>query len=139
MRQFRFFHDLNLVVMEHGERIDDRSLLESLLAVYDHPDFVPGMDEIASFLGTRAVEVTASGLRGIARSFPRPGHENAEPNLLAVVTTTKLGHGLSRLYGAHAYRDGEVALEILATLAEACDWLDRSRGRSPGTTRAVVL
>lgn len=138
MHAFEFFQDLNLVVMTYGERIDDLSLRAHLLSAYDDPDFVPGMDEIASFLDTRVVEVTAEGLRAIARSLPRPGHESASANLVAVVTITKLGHGLSRLYGAHASRRGDVDLDIFASVGDAGDWLDRRRGRPPGTIRGRV-
>jgi len=126
MSRFRFYHELNLVVMEFAERVDDRSLLDHLLAVYDHADFRPGMDEISSFLATEDVQVSASGLREIARSFPRPGHERAAPNNVAVVTRTKLGYGLARLYGAYADRE------------EAADWLDQRRARPPGTTSRQV-
>lgn len=138
MARFRFYRELNLVVMEFAERVDDRGLLNHLLAVYDHPDFVPGMDEISSFLNTEDVQVSASGLREIARSFPRPGHERAAPNNVAVVTRTQLGYGLARLYGAYADREGRVTMEVCATIDEAADWLDQRRARQLGTTAQQV-
>ena len=138
MARFRFYHDLNLVVMEFAERVDDRGLLDFLLGVYDHPDFVPGMDEISSFLNTEDVQVSASGLREIARSFPRPGHHLAAPNNVAVITRTQLGYGLSRLYGAYADREGRVAMQVFATVDQAADWLDQRRARAAGTTARRV-
>jgi hypothetical protein len=136
MNRFAFFHDLNLIIHEYGEQIDDDSLMQHLLAVYDHPDFRVGMDVLSSFARTRQLGVTAEGLRQIARisSLRR------EPagNFVAVVAGSKAGHGLSRLYSAHADREGTVTTNIFRSEAAAADWLDEVRGRAKGTTAAVV-
>lgn len=139
MTRFGFFHELNLMVSEYGPVIDDATLRDALLQGYDHPDFRPGMDELISFLPTRTNHLTADGLRDIARTFPRARDEGARPNRVAVVTTSQLGQGLGRLYGAYADREGQVTLEVFASLADATDWLDRSHRRTPGTTLAAAL
>lgn len=136
MHRFRFEPDLNLVIMEYGEQIDDAGLLDFLIRVYDHPDFVPGMDELSSFLSTRESALTGAGLRNIAQSFPRPGHENAPPNVVAVVTQSKLGHGLTRMYGAYAEQKEGMLVESFPTMREAADWIDVRRGREAGTIAA---
>jgi hypothetical protein len=138
LNRFRFFHELNLVVSEYGEILDEQGLLDHLLRIYDHPDFRPGMDELISFLNTRESRVSADALREIARAFPRHSDHGATPNLVAVVTESKLGQGLSRLYGAYADRDGQVTMDVFSSVTEAADWLDESRGRPAGTSAAVA-
>lgn len=138
MSGFCFFRELNLVVSEFGEEIDDDMLLGQLLSIYDHAEFRPGMDELISFLRTRVTRVSADGLRDIARAFPRPRDRGARPNRVAVVTESKLGQGLGRLYGAYADREGQVTLEVFESVGEAADWLDEAHGRPLGTTRAAA-
>jgi hypothetical protein len=139
VNRFGFFHELNLAVSEYGPDVDDDVLRDALLRIYDHPDFRPGMDELISFLPTRTNRLSAEGLRDIARTFPRTQDEGARPNRVAVVTLSQLGQGLSRLYGAYADREGQVTLEVFASLAEAAAWLDRSHGRVPGATMAAAV
>ncbi len=138
MHRFRIMRDLNLVIMEFGERLDDHGLRAHLLTVYDHPRFERGMDEISSFLRTRVVDLTPPGLRDIARLFPRHAEQPAPPNAVAVVARSRLARGLTRLYGAYADRDDGRSMDIFPTVAAAADWLDGQRGRPPGTTAGTV-
>jgi hypothetical protein len=138
VHRFRILRDLNLVVMEFGERLNDQGLLDHLLTVYEHPGFLPGMDEISSFLRTRVVDVTPAGLREIARTFPRRHHESGPANAVAVVARTQLARGLTRLYGAYAGRGDGHGMDVFPTVAAAGDWLDRQRDRAPGTTAAQL-
>ena len=128
MHRFRIMRDLNLVIMEFGERLDDHGLRAHLLTVYDHPRFERGMDEISSFLRTRVVDLTPPGLRDIARLFPRHAEQPAPPNAVAV----------TRPFGAYADRDDGRSMDIFPTVAAAADWLDGQRGRPPGTTAGTV-
>lgn len=138
MHRFIFLHQLNLVVMEFGEMLDDEGLRDHLLSIYDLPEYVPGMDELNCFLRTRSVQVTGEGLRRLAQSLPRPGHENAPPNLVAVVTDTRLGVGLTRMYGVHAGFEVDQTMKVFATAGEAGDWLDVRRRRPDGTTAPLA-
>lgn len=138
MHRYRFFRDSNLLVVEYGRFLDDRGLRDHLLWIYDDPDYVPGMDEVSSFLHTQRVHVTGDGLRGLARLFPRPGHEHAPLNYAAVITDTRLGLGLTRLYGAHSEVGQQEALQSFVTAEDAGDWLDGKRGRAAGSTVALL-
>lgn len=138
IHRYRFVPALNLLMMQFGSQVDDRSLLEFLLQVYEHPDFVQGMDELVSFLDTTEPDVTSRGLAGIARTFPLSNRGEAPPNLVAVATRTPLGRGLARQYAAYADREGQVRLEVVESVEEGADWLDQCRNRAPGTTREAV-
>lgn len=134
MHRFSFVPDLNLIVSDFGALLDDANLLQHLMDTYDHTDFRPGMDELLCFLRTSDLRVTAQGLRELARMFPRHQDHGAKPNYVAVVTDSQLGQGLSRMYGGHADRGGQVMLDVFPSLDPAADWLDRCRGRRCGTT-----
>ena len=138
MHRFQFFQDLNLVVHQYGDRIGDADLLQHLLTVYDHPDFRSAMDVLSSFLNTSDVGVTAGGLRDVGQAVSARVGADAPPNLVGVVTRTRLGHGLTRLYAAYADRGGAATVRIFDTFEEAADWLDLTRARLPGTTTAAV-
>lgn len=138
MHNYVLFREANLVVIEYGALLDDDGLRDHLLSVYDDPDYIPGMDEISSFLHTRKVHVTADGLRALAKLLPRPGHEGAPPNLAAVVTDTRLGVGLTRLYGAHAFAGEDEALQAFPSIEGAGAWIDAARGRPAGTSAALA-
>jgi hypothetical protein len=139
VHEFEIVPPLNLIVFHYGSFVDDRSLMKTLLSAYDHPDFVPGMDELVSFLETRQVDVTSDGLRQIARTWPHHPHRGREqPNLVAVVTNSKLGYGLSRLYGTNVEQVTNVTLDIFPSVEAGSAWLDERRGRPLGSTQAAA-
>ncbi len=136
MHNHALFREANPVVIEYGALLDDDGLRDHLLSVQYDPDYIPGMTISLS----AHPESSGDGRRprALAKLLPRPGHEGAPPNLAAVVTDTRLGVGLTRLYGAHAFAGEDEALQAFPSIEGAGAWIDAARGRPAGTSAALA-
>ncbi|HXA14507.1 MAG TPA: hypothetical protein VNW23_05215 [Opitutaceae bacterium] len=99
-------------VFSHAEVLAYRARLLS------HPDFRPGLNELADYREVAKMALSSAEVEELARDTIYSAHSKR-----AFVVASDLQFGLSRMFGAYRKIAGDQEIMVFRTMAEALSWL----------------
>lgn len=119
--RYRFHRATRLLIARAGQATDEEALLTYAQCLAGDPDVPPGRDELVDLRAVDGERLTTAGLRRVAQAFE--AHEKGEPARVAIIASSDLAFGLSRMY--QAYRSqSSTEIRVFRDLEEACRWLE---------------
>lgn len=107
--------------MRASPEADEAALLDYAQRVAADPDVLAGRDELVDLRAVDGARMSSAGLRQLAGVFE--AHEKGEPGRVAIVASSDLAFGLSRMY--QAFRSQSMSeIRVFRDLDEACRWLE---------------
>lgn len=119
------FHVLparNLIVSRYWGEIGDAEFIESYRRLCARPDVRPGSRELVDLRDVTDMPITASAMREVAEIVETFLGDEGQTMQTAVIASTELEYGLSRMYQAFASASPE-QVEVFRSPEEALAWL----------------
>ncbi|MBN2426274.1 MAG: hypothetical protein JXR46_11385 [Calditrichaceae bacterium] len=120
---FKINQKSNYIYCRYIGKINDEELFNSWKAFYESDAWVPGMNELSDLTEGDASEITAEGIKHIAR-YARSIHEKHNIHFvkIALVAPETLNYGLSRMYAGLTSGSAE-NVRVFKSKFEADAWL----------------
>lgn len=122
---YRFHTDRNLLVTRYRGTVTDDEFVATYREIYEHPDAKPGLSELVDLRDVSSVQTSARAMRLVTGLVQQFHGEAAEQMRTAVLASTDLEFGLSRMYQAIAAETPE-HVEAFRDGAEALAWLGQA-------------
>ena len=120
--EFRFFHDDNVFVTTYRGVITDAEMFESYLGMFNNPEFVLGMHEIADARECSFDQITMNGLRNVSNIVDNFYSGSDITFKTALLTKNKAVMMRTKMYQIHADQSSEV-VQIFTDKDELKKWL----------------
>ncbi len=123
--RFAIFPEQRLFVVKFVGIVTGDELIDAYVAIFDHPDFEPGMDELSDMRRVEALDYQLDALKRVADITERRLGAAGVSMRTAHVIGSEFNEGLSRLYGAITELGDSETVNRFKTLKEGLAWLSR--------------
>ncbi|MDH3629336.1 MAG: hypothetical protein OES25_17000 [Acidobacteriota bacterium] len=114
--------DRNLVVTRYRGVVSDTEFVNAYREIYNSPSARPGLKELVDLRDVTSVQTGARAMREVTSMVHAFHGDAVELMRTAVLASTDLEYGLSRMYQAIASETPE-QVEVFRIAEEALDWL----------------
>jgi hypothetical protein len=119
----RIHPDARVVTTVWTGPASDAEMQRSHRALYAHPTWQPGMDELVDLRQADLSAITRQGMQELAKIVAQATGDREESFRTAILAATDLGFGMARLYQGNQ-PDDVGTVQVFRDEAEALGWLE---------------